>query len=392
MSKKKGEPEVKKMLGRVKNHLKMGIVGFPNVGKSSLFNILAGLTVPAENYPFCTIDPTSARVTLPDRRFDWLVKQYKPAKKMNAFLEVVDIAGLIKGASKGEGLGNAFLSNIQGVDGIFHLVRCFEDEDVTHVEGNVDPIRDLQVISEELMEKDIEWITTYKEKIDKEATRVKEKRDEAVIVGKIYKKLVEDREEIRTCEWSNKEIEVLNSMMLLTAKPVIYLVNLSERGFLRQKNKWLAKIKEWVESKKKGDLIIPFSVPFEQNLVHLGPEEAAKYCKEKKTKSMLPRIVQQGFRTLHLINFFTCGPDEVKAWTLHANSKAPQAGAVIHGDFEKFFICAEVMKFADLKELGTESEVKAKGKYKQEGRNYVVQDADIIVFKHGGGGGGKKKK
>jgi len=199
------------------------------------------------------------------------------------------------------------------------------------------------------------------------------------------------KKEVRLGKWEPKEIEVLNELFFLTAKPIIYLVNLSESDYIRQKNKWLVKIKQWVESRNK-DIIIPFSAELESNVIALGEEQADAYLKENKTRSVLPKIITTGMQALNLINYFTVGPDEVKAWTIHKTTKAPQAGAVIHSDFEQFFICCDVMSYADLKEFGNESEVKAKGKYFQQGKGYIVQDGDIILFKHGGGGAGKKKK
>eukprot|EP01120_Amphizonella_sp_Union-15-10_P003300 TRINITY_DN13722_c0_g1_i1.p1 TRINITY_DN13722_c0_g1~~TRINITY_DN13722_c0_g1_i1.p1 ORF type:complete len:393 (+),score=73.11 TRINITY_DN13722_c0_g1_i1:100-1278(+) len=392
MSIKKAEPTAPAaLLGKVANHLKMGIVGLPNVGKSTLFNILTKLDTPAANYPFCTKEPNTARVEVLDPRFDWLVDHYKPKSAVRAFLEIVDIAGLVKGASENKGLGNAFLSNIRSVDGIFHVIRVFEDTEVTHVEGEVDPVRDLEIIHEELLLKDLEWISKIYDGLSKLAARDKTKRAEFEIVAKVYDWIAVQKKDVRFGTWTAKEIDWLNEHTFLTAKPVIYLVNLSEEDFKKQKNKWLGKIKQWVDSRSK-DIIIPFSASLESLLFSIGPESAAKYCQENKVRTMVSKIVSTGFQVLHLSQFFTVGPDEVKAWTIHNTMKAPQAGAVIHSDFEQFFICCEVMAFEDLKALGSEIEVRAKGKYYQQGKNYVVQDGDIILFKHGGGGAGKKKK
>lgn len=392
MSKKKEEPPPKKpVLGRVKNHLKMGIVGLPNVGKSSLFNLLTKLQVKAENYPFCTKEPNKAQVPLPDAKWDWLCELYQPASKVPSYLEVVDIAGLVRGAHEGEGLGNAFLSNISAVDGIYHVVRVFDGDEVIHVEGAVDAVRDLDIISDELRLKDLQMAKNVYEPIYRMSRSDPQKRLDNARYEKIIEWL-ESGKDIREGDWSVQEIDILNEMLLITAKPIIYILNMSEQDFIRQKNKWLPKVVAWIKDHSPGAPIIPICVPFEERLEALPTAEAkTNLCNELKTKSQIDKIIQTGFQSLNLINFFTCGTDEVRAWPIQLGTKAPQAAGSIHSDFEKKFIRAEVMKYADLKELGTEVAVRTAGKYRTEGKTYVVEDSDILLIKHNAGGAGKKK-
>eukprot|EP01116_Phalansterium_solitarium_P014609 TRINITY_DN32350_c0_g1_i1.p2 TRINITY_DN32350_c0_g1~~TRINITY_DN32350_c0_g1_i1.p2 ORF type:complete len:389 (-),score=102.00 TRINITY_DN32350_c0_g1_i1:125-1291(-) len=380
MAKKGQEEEVSKIiLGRVSNSLAMGVVGIPNVGKSTLFNLLTKLQVPAENFPFCTIEPNEARVSVPDERYDWLCNFHKPASKVPAALQVTDIAGLIKGASTGEGLGNAFLSHINAVDGIFHVLRIFEDEDITHVDGSIDPVRDLETITEELFLKDIEFATKARDAKNRFARTDKKIKAEVDIMDKVIE-LLNQRKLVRFQPWKVNEVEVVNSMLLLTAKPVVYLINMSEEDYIKKKSRWLGKIKAWVDA-HGGESVIPFCASLESKLAGMDPEDAKKYCAEKGVTSNISKIIRVGYAALDLINFFTCGSDEVKAWTIRRYTKAPQAAGVIHTDFERGFICAEVMAYEDFKSLGSEAAVKAAGKYKQQGKTYVVQDADIIFFK-----------
>jgi len=394
--KKKGEEEKTILLGRFGTSLKVGIVGVPNVGKSTFFNVLTKSSIAAENFPFCTIDPNESRVAVPDERWDFLCDFHKPASKVPAFLNVVDIAGLVAGASEGAGLGNAFLSHISACDAIFQMLRAFEDEDVTHVDGNVDPIRDLETILDELRLKDVEYFKKQVNDAEKKCTRAADKAmaEEFKILVKVLKVVEEDKKHLRFIkDWSANEIEVLNKHLPLTAKPMLYLVNMTEKDFFRKKNKWLVKIKQWIDENDPGAKLIPFSASFESKAVD-EPEEFAKLSAEKETVSILPKIIKEGYALLQLEYFFTAGADEVKAWTIQKGTKAPGAAGKIHTDFEKGFIMAEVMKFADFKENGSESATKAAGKYRQEGKQYVVQDGDIIFFKFNAGSGltDKKKK
>jgi obg-like ATPase 1 len=394
MSKKKGEEEVKKgvFFGRPGNNVSIGIVGMPNVGKSTMFNALSGLNVPAENYPFCTINPNTARVAVPDDRFDFLVDFWKPKSVVSAVLSITDIAGLVKGAHEGKGLGNEFLTNISQVDAIFHLVRAFKSKEIEHVEGSVDPIRDLEIITEELVQKDLKGLRNRLEvvqrMIQKGIDKTK-KADEALITKVIA--ALEEKKDIRYLEWDGKEMEILNELQLLSAKPVVYLVNVSLKNFEEGKNEWIKGIKEWVNKRSPGTAVIPFSAAFEGHVLAMPAEDRVKFLAEKKVPSMINKIITTGYHALDLIHFFTCGEDEVRAWTLRKGCTAPGAGGVIHSDFEKGFIAAETMAYVDFKACGSEAEVKKAGKYRTEGKAYIVKDGDILYFKAGQIDKGNKK-
>ena len=377
-------PPLKPLLGRPSNNLKIGIVGVPNVGKSTFFNVLTQSSVAAENYPFCTIDPAKSRCPVPDQRFDWLCNYFHPASKVPAFLTVIDIAGLVRGASQGEGLGNAFLSHIKTVDAIFHMCRAFDSDEIVHVDGDVDPIRDLETIREELRLKDIELLENSLEDIRKKMRcneSDKQKLLELNTVTKMLQLLKEQHKDIRHGDWTAEEIDVVNTHFALTAKPAIFLANISEPEYIKKKNKWLPRLKEWIDANSPGDLLIPFSASFEQRVFGMSDAEREAFLSESGAQSALPKIIVAGYNALQLQYFFTAGEDEVRAWTIRRLTKAPQAAGVIHTDFERGFIAAEVMKFDDLKELGSESAVKAAGKYLLKGKDYVVEDGDIIFFK-----------
>lgn len=390
MPPKKVVKEEKIPLGRPGNNLKSGIVGLANVGKSTLFQAITkcNLGNPA-NFPYATIDPEEARVIVPDERYDWLCEKYNPKSRVPANLTVYDIAGLTRGASTGAGLGNAFLSHIRAVDAIFQVVRCFDDAEIIHVEGDVNPCRDLDIIAEELRLKDIEFVEKALENQKKktrmggQSLEVKKAKEEQDTIEKILNWL-KDGKDVRKGAWSPKEVEVINPLFLLSAKPVVYLVNLSEKDFIRKKNKHLPKIAEWMKEHAAGDPILPLSVCFEERLTQFETEaEAAEECKNLGVESSLPKIILSMRKALGLGSFFTTGTDEVRQWTIRLGIKAPQAAGVIHTDFEKTFIQAVVYNFNMLKELGDEAEVKAKGKIMTKGKEYVVEDGDILLIKAG---------
>ncbi|KAH8893692.1 hypothetical protein GQ53DRAFT_793276 [Thozetella sp. PMI_491] len=389
MPPKKAAVEEKILLGRPGNNLKSGIVGLANVGKSTLFQAITkcDLGNPA-NFPYATIDPEEARVIVPDDRFDWLCEKYNPKSRVPANLTVYDIAGLTRGASTGAGLGNAFLSHIRAVDAIFQVVRCFDDAEIIHVEGDVNPTRDLDIISEELRLKDIEFVEKALENQKKktrqggQSLEQKKAREEEATIEKILAWL-KDGKDVRKGNWGPKEVEVINPLFLLSAKPVVYLVNLSEKDYIRKKNKHLPKIAEWLKEHAQGDPILPISVSLEDRLTRMTEAEAKEELKTLGVDSALPKIVLSMRKVLNLGSFFTTGTDEVRQWTIRNGTKAPQAAGVIHTDFEKTFIQAVVYNFSVLKELGDEAEVKAKGKVMTKGKDYVVEDGDIMLIKAG---------
>ncbi|OQR96002.1 hypothetical protein ACHHYP_17338 [Achlya hypogyna] len=370
--------------GRAGNSLKMGLVGLPNVGKSSLFNLLTAQSVAAENFPFCTIDPNEARCAVPDERYEWLCKVWQPPSEYPAYLQCTDIAGLIKGASEGAGLGNAFLSHIQAVDGIFHIVRAFESDEVVHVDDSVDPIRDLETIQGELCKKDLAYVLGQRKAREADVRKNPTMKLPPLFfsVMDAVQEMLENNVGIASkADWSAPEVEKINELIpsCITTKPIIYCVNLSKRDYLRKQNKWLVPIKNWIDA-HGGGVMIPFSVEYEQELWANRANPVADAA-----PSVLPRIIKVGYKQLNLMYYFTAGEKEVRCWTVRKGALAPQAAGVIHSDFERGFIKAEVVAFNDFKELSEGdkrgmAKVKAAGKYRQEGKTYVVQDGDIIHF------------
>lgn len=386
--------------GRVKANLKMGILGLPNVGKSSLFNLLCSQSAAAENYPFCTIDPNESRCPVPDQRFNFLCDLWQPPSKIPAYLHVTDIAGLIRGASEGAGLGNAFLSHIQAVDGLYHVVRAFDNPEVVHVDESVDPIRDLETIIYELCRKDAAYVAQMK------AKRLADvKKDPKFKLPEVFftvmervEHLLETNQPLRSGDWNMEETAKINEIIpqCITLKPIVYLINVDTPSWLRKANKWYIPINEWVKT-HGGGTIIPVCVEWEQKLWDLREDEAAReqLLTESGLKSVLPRLIKVGYNVLDLMYYFTAGEPEVRCWTIPRGACAPEAAGVIHTDFERGFIKAEVVAFEDFKTLceGKKSmaPIKAAGKFRQEGKTYVVNDGDIIHFMFNVTASAKKK-
>lgn len=361
--------------------LKAGIVGLPNVGKSTLFNAITKKNILAANYPFATIDPNIGVVTVPDTRLDFLSNMYNPKSIVPTAYEFIDIAGLVKGASSGEGLGNKFLSHIREVDAVVEVVRCFEDKDITHVEGNVDPVRDIEIINVELVLSDLEIAQNRINKLGKKVTMTKDK-NELLEINTLNKCIDSLNKNIplRLVEFDEQERQVLKNFSFITIKPIIYVANVSENDLVVGKNEYTDIVSAYAD--KEGSGVIVMCAKIEAELAPLEDEEKRVFMEDLGISSSgLDKLIFATYNLLGLETFFTSGVDECRAWTFRKGMKAPECAGIIHTDFERGFIKAEVMSFEDLKTYGTELKVKEAGKVRLEGKDYLMQDGDIVYFR-----------
>ena len=360
--------------------MKIGIVGLPNVGKSTLFNSITKAGAECANYPFCTIEPNVGIVPVPDERLDKLTEIYKPQKTTHAIVEFVDIAGLVKGASKGEGLGNKFLSHIRETDAICEVVRCFENSNITHVDGKIDPIRDIETINLELIFADIETLDKRLDKAIKMLKADKKYQIEVDLIKKIKAEL-EQGNPARSIEYSEEEQNIVKDMFLLTTKPILYVANVSEDQLQNLENdENVLKLREY--AKKDNSEVIELCVKIEEEISALEDEDKKEMLEAMGLEeSGLDKLIKKSYDLLGLMSFLTAGEPEVRAWTIKKGTKAPQAAGKIHSDIEKGFIKAEVVSYNDLIKAGSMNSVKEKGLLRLEGKDYIMQDGDIVLFK-----------